>query len=868
MSKQAPVNSLNSSIGTAFLDHDLTILRCDNVWAGIASRLGRTPVSNVVPGANISQLIGKSLPDWTARYHRALRGEASYDRVVLKGQETGGPPGAATSSWDIYAFPVLDEAGVLSIVEVAINVTVTLESAVLAGLPDVCLVLTKDGFILGCYGGNLVDFFGTPQVLIGAHLRDIVPSAAIGQVDLALAQVEQAAREAWMAHDARAAEQAPARSSPGIEVLDPSETGGVVATIEYAVGNGFESRVYEARFAPLSEPGSIVMVRDVTEARRAQAIQEGQSRFLELLATGGLFTETLRALISMLEEQSPGMSGLILLADAHGKHLHVGASVSLPDDYLQAIDGLEIGPMAGSCGAAAHFKRRIVIDNIDTNPRWEGLRSLALAHGLKACWAQPVIGDDGRILGAFAMYHRTARTPSRVEVRALETAARLVRVAIEQRQAKEKLEAEYARLELRIEERTREIEQRRRVAEGLREILAALNSNRALEDVLDLIMAQAEEFLGAEAAVLYRLEAEGEGLRVVASHNLPPEPYGELRAHITIPVTRDLVGWSVATGRPVVASDTEEVAYDYSWPPELGSAKTRANWWPSWATGRFHSLLAIPLAGKSRIYGSVVLCFSMPRVFSQEELNLAISFADQATLAIENTQLREEAEQAAVAAERSRLARELHDSVTQTLFSASLIAEVLPRLWTNSEADGRKRLEQLRQLTRGALAEMRSLLLELRPATLMEVGLPELLKQLVEATSGRAGIPIELVISDSAACSPPAQVRVALYRIAQEALSNVVKHSAAVSARVELRCENEDLPAVGDKLSVTLIVGDDGRGFDIQSIPAHRLGIRIMHERAAEVGASVAIESRQDGGTEVVARWRGPCGDECLDDMA
>lgn len=862
MSKQTPSNSLSSSIGTAFLDHNLTILRCDNVWAGIAARLGRTSASNVVSGVNIQQLIGESLPDWTARYRRALCGEATYDRVVLKGQETGGPPGAATSSWDIYAFPVTDEASVLSIVEVAINVTVTLESAVLAGLPDVCLVLTKDGFILGCYGGNLRDFFGTPQVLIGAHLKDIIPSAAVDQVEWALAKVEQAAREAWIAHDAESTEEMPARSSPGIEVLDPSETGGAVATIEYAVGSGFESRVYEARFAPLSEPGSIVMVRDVTEARRAQAIQEGQSRFLELLATGGLFTETLRALISMLEEQSPGMSGLIFLADAQGKHLHVGASVSLPDDYLQAIDGLEISPMAGSCEAAAHFKRRIVIDNIATNPRWAGLRNLALAHDLKACWAQPVISDDGRILGVFAMYHRAVRTPSRVEVRALETAARLVRVAIEQRQAKEELEAEYAQLELRIEERTREIEQRRRVAEGLREILAALNSNRALEEVLDLIMAQAAEFLGAEAAVLYKLEAEGEGLRVAATYSLPPEPYGNLRAHVTIPVTRDLVGWSVATGRPVVASDTEEVAYDYSWPSELGSAKTRTDWWPSWATGRFHSLLAIPLTGKSSIHGSIVLCFSMPRVFSQEELNLAVSFADQTSLAIENTQLREEAEEAAVAAERSRLARELHDSVTQTLFSASLMAEVLPKLWANSEAEGRKRLEQLRQLTRGALAEMRSLLLELRPATLMEVALPELLKQLVEATSGRADIPIELVIRDSATCSPPAQVRVALYRIAQEAVSNIIKHSAATSAWVKLECENMELPAISDELSVTLIVGDDGRGFDIHSIPAHRLGIRIMHERAAEIGASVAIESRRDGGTEVVAKWRGPSADE------
>src|SRR4030095_5224364 len=115
-----------------------------------------------------------------------------------------------------------------------------------------------------------------------------------------------------------------------------------------------------------------------------------------------------------------------------------------------------------------------------------------------------------------------------------------------------------------------------------------------------------------------------------------------------------------------------------------------------------------------------------PHEFSAEEVALAVTFADQTVLAVENAQLRTQVEQAAVAAERSRLARDLHDSVTQNLFSASLIAEVLPRLWESQHNEGQQRLGELRQLTKGALAEMRTLLLELRPDRLIQVELSEL----------------------------------------------------------------------------------------------------------------------------------------------
>lgn len=203
----------------------------------------------------------------------------------------------------------------------------------------------------------------------------------------------------------------------------------------------------------------------------------------------------------------------------------------------------------------------------------------------------------------------------------------------------------------------------------------------------------------------------------------------------------------------------------------------------------------------------------------------------------------QEREQAA-AAERTRLARDLHDAVSQTLFSASLISEVLPRLWERNKAEGQRRLEEVRQLTRGALAEMRTLLFELRPAALADAELGDLLRHLAESITGRARVPVAVEVEGQ--CALTADVKVALYRIAQEALNNVAKHSGASQARVSLHCHPD---------RVELRVSDNGRGFDTSQVPADSLGIGIMGERARAIDACLNIESKVGQGTEVVAIW-------------
>ncbi len=198
----------------------------------------------------------------------------------------------------------------------------------------------------------------------------------------------------------------------------------------------------------------------------------------------------------------------------------------------------------------------------------------------------------------------------------------------------------------------------------------------------------------------------------------------------------------------------------------------------------------------------------------------------------------------AVVGERNRLARELHDAVSQTLFSASLVAEVLPTLWKTHPEEAATSTEELTHLTRAALAEMRTLLLELRPSVLTQTRIEDLVRQLVNALSTRTQVPIELQIEGSRRLPP--DVQVVVYRVLQESLNNVIKHSRAARVRVGLQ-----LGAGGARLCVR----DDGKGFSLDSASATSLGLRIMRERADSIGAELEILSSPGKGTEIVLLW-------------
>jgi PAS domain S-box-containing protein len=226
-----------------------------------------------------------------------------------------------------------------------------------------------------------------------------------------------------------------------------------------------------------------------------------------------------------------------------------------------------------------------------------------------------------------------------------------------------------------------------------------------------------------------------------------------------------------------------------------------------------------------------------------EETNQRLQREIEQRIRIEQ-ELASKAAEEAVTADRTRLARDLHDAVTQTLFSASLTAEVLPDLWEMDVDEAKRSTEELRQLTRGALAEMRTLLLELRPAALMQTRLSDLIKQLCEAFIGRSRLPITLTIEGERDLPP--EVQIACYRVAQESLNNVFKYARATQVNVGLF-----LSATGLRFEVC----DNGIGFDMSASKPTSLGMRIMRERAEAIGAELYISSTPGSGTCLELIW-------------
>jgi len=218
-----------------------------------------------------------------------------------------------------------------------------------------------------------------------------------------------------------------------------------------------------------------------------------------------------------------------------------------------------------------------------------------------------------------------------------------------------------------------------------------------------------------------------------------------------------------------------------------------------------------------------------------------------AELSAANARLVEREREAATLEERSRIARDLHDAVTQTIYSAALVAEVLPAVWERNPDEGKRNLVKLRQLVRGALAEMRTLLFELRPAALESAGFDTLLQQQADVLTGRTRIPVE--ITATGAPDLPHDVKVALYRITQEAFNNIAKHSGATQVFVTVQEE-------GDTTEVR--IQDNGRGFSPALMAGAGMGLRIMRERAEDIGARLQVESASGQGTQLSIIWPTP----------
>jgi PAS domain S-box-containing protein len=362
----------------------------------------------------------------------------------------------------------------------------------------------------------------------------------------------------------------------------------------------------------------------------------------------------------------------------------------------------------------------------------------------------------------------------------------------------------------------------------------------ALELHPDVILDQLRTIIHYTHAAIFALEEGGlvsRALRGLA----PPDPGGDLHVPLDDPETLAVL---FDGDGPVRIADV------HGTDPSAVLFRSLLNDREDDLFQEIRSWMWVPLAVKGRIIGGLGIGHTRPDYFTGYHAELVLTVASQAAIAMVNSELYEHAQTLAALEERQRLAQSLHDAVNQSLFSAALIAEVLPRLWDRDPQEARQSLEDLRRLTSGAMAEMRTMLLELRPSALTDADLVDLLHLLSSALTGRTNIPVTLTITGQGSLKGqgrlPAEVQIALYRICQETLNNIAKHSWATQVEIDISYDQD---------AIQLRLCDNGRGFDPDRIASGHYGLEMIRERAEAVDADLEIASLPGEGTEISFRW-------------
>jgi PAS domain S-box-containing protein len=381
----------------------------------------------------------------------------------------------------------------------------------------------------------------------------------------------------------------------------------------------------------------------------------------------------------------------------------------------------------------------------------------------------------------------------------------------------------YQLLEQRVEERTRELS-------TLLDVSNSVASTLELQPLVGLILDQLKMVADYSGASLLTLEDDA----LVVLDARGASAAGGVTVGLRFPIM---------PGTPIVEmlERREAVIVDDVQGPSALARAYQGAVGPLNETDAFsfaRSWMAVPMVLNDRVTGILSLSHSQADFYTPQHARLARAIANQAAVAIENARLYAQAQAAAVLEERQRLARELHDSVTQSLFSMTMISGALPKLMERDIERARERSERLHELSQGALAEMRALIFELHPESLEREGLIVALDKQVAAVRARHGLRVETDWPPR--IEAPIEVQEAAFRIAQEAMHNTVKHARASVLHITLHPD-------GGVLALT--VRDDGAGFDPSGdFPGH-LGHRSMRERIARLGGTLAIESAPGQGT-------------------
>jgi signal transduction histidine kinase len=369
-------------------------------------------------------------------------------------------------------------------------------------------------------------------------------------------------------------------------------------------------------------------------------------------------------------------------------------------------------------------------------------------------------------------------------------------------------------------------EPRERTAlQAMSDAVLAIAAELSVQAVLQRLVDAARDLAGARYAAIGVPDGEGAFERFITS-GMTDELVAEMGP---LPRTHGLLGAMLESERPYRT-------------PDIRQDTRFRGWWPS-AHPEMRSFLGVPIVARGGVIGAFYLTDKEGAdVFDEADQRLIEMLAAHAAVAIENARLFERSRELSIVEERNRVARELHDSVSQRLFGVVLAVETAVELLDRDPAAARVQLERAQQLAHGSMDELRSLIFELRPAALADEGLAAALGKHIGVLRHVHDQDIALRVAGTARLGAAAESQV--FRIAQEAVNNALRHAGAQHIAVGLDARNG---------GVALTVEDDGAGFDpgARALRARRLGLTSMEERARALGGTLTIDSRPGAGTRI-----------------
>ena len=580
-----------------------------------------------------------------------------------------------------------------------------------------------------------------------------------------------------------------------------------------------------ARAVPLrDEQGNVLKwygaLTDIEDRKRAEALLAGEKRILEMIAKGDSLPAIFNALCQLVEAQLPDVISSVLLLE--GDRLRHGGAPSLPNSYNEAINGLVIGPSEGSCGTAAYRAEPVIVSNIATDPLWAKYRDLALSHSLRACWSTPILSSEKKVLGTFAMYYREPRSPTSQDFGLVELATHLVRIAVERDRAEQAL-------------RTSEQLARSHVEVMMRS-LDVLAIEAAPEKFIAEMLRTIGQHLHARGVLLWLRNQEDDSLRlhlvIEGDQQVAPDP-----EH---PFVKDPQAWKrslqfqemLFTKGPVVCDDIEQ-------DPRLGAE------FREYLMNRGRKkFLAIPMFVLGEVRGFIGIQHVERGAYRPEEIELAQALAHHVMIATHGAELAEQRRHAVVLQERTRMARDIHDTLAQGFTGVIIQLDTSVEALRDEEPEAAaKHIGRARELARESLTEARRSVHALRPQALEKATFADALRAIITNTTAGTSLRADFQLKGEARELQPA-VEENLLHIGQEALSNALKHACATKFRARLSFDSD---------AVRLELRDNGKGFVVDRANGGGIGLIGMRERAEQIGATLAVTSKPGRGTKILA---------------